>query len=209
MNRFERFKSPCEVLDIIIDEWCDQERDIRPNPTTKLELKNELGRAIGLGNGDDPNAPAKGIYRYCSGETPLSVEKTLLICHYIENYEFIQWLGYQAGMIMTHRAIIDNLDGLANEDIFEQIVMCLKETTGFVETLSHTYQSKPCYQLIVRIEDVFLKAMLQMEKCRLMLRKLIERMIKPGSQGELWFGFEPKKKNKKRGAGEPAKGGRK
>jgi hypothetical protein len=89
-NHFQACKTSHEVCDIVIDEWCDREREIRPIPVTKLALKNELGRAIGLGKGDDPNAPAKGIYRYCSDETPLSVEKTLLICDYIRNYELIQ-----------------------------------------------------------------------------------------------------------------------
>jgi len=31
-----------------------------------------------------------------------------------------------------------------------------------------------------------------------MLHKLVEHMIKPGSQGELWFGFESRKKSKKK-----------
>jgi len=195
-SRFQTCKTPHEVCDIIIDEWCDREREIRPTPVTKLELKNELGRAIGLGNGDDPNAPAKGVYRYCSGETPLSVEKALLICNYIKNYELIQWLGYQAGMIMTPRTVIDHLESLDAEDIFDEIVACLKETTNFIETLSTTYQAKPCFELVVRIEGVFLKTALQMEKCRLMFRKLIEKMMQPGSQGEIWLGFESKKKRK-------------
>lgn len=203
MNRFESFKSPHEVLDVIIDEWCDREREDREkrgiSKVSKLALKNEIGRAIGLGNGEDPNSPAKAIYRYCSGETPLSLEKSLMICNFIKNYELIQWTGYQAGMIMTPRTVITDLESLSNEDIFDQIVKCLRETTGFVEMLSTTYQSKPCYELVVKIENVFLKAMLQMEKCRLMLKKLIERMIEPGAQGELWFGFESKKMKKKRG----------
>jgi len=54
------------------------------------------------------------------------------------------------------------------------------------------------FELIVRINDVFFKAILQMEKCRLILRKLIERMIEPGSQGEFWLGFESKKAKKKK-----------
>lgn len=195
-SRFQTCKTPHEILDIVIDEWCDRERETRPNPTTKLELKNELGRAIGLGNGDDPNAPAKGIYRYCSGETPLSVEKALLICRYIKNYELIQWMGYQAGMIMTPRETIDHIDTLDAEDIFDEIVSCLRENTSFIETLSKTYQAKPCFEMVTRIEGIFLKTVLQMEKCRLMFRKLIEKMMDPGSQGELWFGFESKKKRK-------------
>jgi hypothetical protein len=201
MNRFDSFRSPEEVLDIVVDEWCGREREYREKrgiaKVSKLELKNELGRAIGLGNGEDQNAAAKAIYRYCSGETPLSLGKALMICKFIENYELIQWAGYQVGMIMTPRAVINDLEALSNEDIFDEIVGCLKDTTGFVEMLSTTYQSKPCYELIVRIEDVFLKAMLQMEKCRLMLRKLIERMIEPGSQGELWL-FGSKKATKKK-----------
>jgi len=58
-DRFHSFKSPHEVLDVIIDEWCDGQRETRPVPVTKLELKNELGRAVGLGNGDDCNTAAK------------------------------------------------------------------------------------------------------------------------------------------------------
>lgn len=191
-NRFYGCKTAHEVLDIVIDEWCDRERDTRPSPTSKLELKNELGRVVGLGNGDDHNAPAKGIYRYCSGETPLSIEKALAISRYIRNYELIQWIGYQAGMIMTPRAAIEQLDSLGPEDILDQIVECLKDTTRFIETLSRSYQSKPCLELINRIEGVFLKTSLQMEKCRLMFRKLIEKMLNPGRQGEIWFGFEKK-----------------
>jgi len=198
-SRFQTCKTDYEVLDIVIDEWCDRERETRHTPATKLELKNELGRAIGLGNGDNHDAPAKSVYRYCSGETPLSVSKALAICNYIKNYELIQWLGYQAGMIMTSRAEVDKLDGMDAEDIFDNIVFCLKETTNFIETLSKTYQSKPCFELITRIEGVFLKTSLQMEKCRLMFRKLIEKMMKPGAQGELWFGFESKKDRKRRG----------
>ena len=201
-NRFYDCKHAYEVLDILIDEWCDNERDTRPSHTSKLELKNELGRAVGLGNGDDHNAPAKGIYRYCSGETALSIEKALVISRYIRNYELIQWIGYQSGMIMTPRAAIDELDSMGPEDILDQIVECLKDTTRFIETLSRSYQSKPCLELINRIEGVFLKTSLQMEKCRLMFRKLIEKMLKPGSQGEIWFGFESTTKRKT-----PKKGG--
>lgn len=197
-SRFQNFKLPHEVIDVIIDEWCDRERGTRAVPTTKLELKNELGRAVGLGNGEENNTPAKGIYRYCSGETPLSLDKALAICRYMHNFELIQWMGYQAGMVMTPRAVIEELEGLETADIFDQIVECLTDTTYFIETLSRTYQSKPCFELITKIEGVFFKATLQMERCRLMFRKLIEKMMKPGSQGELWFGFEEKKTRKGR-----------
>lgn len=196
-SRFQNFKLPHEVLDVIIDEWCDHERQVRHVPTTKLELKNELGRSVGLGNGDENNTPAKGIYRYCSGETPLSLDKALAICRYMQNFELIQWMGYQAGMVMTPRAVIEELEGLDAADIFDQIVECLTDTTQFIETLSRTYQSKPCFELITKIEGVFFKATLQMERCRLMFRKLIEKMMKPGAQGELWFGFDSLKKTRK------------
>jgi len=148
MNRFDSCKSPQEVLDVVIDEWCCKEKEAREkgciSKISKLELKNELGRAIGLGNGEGQNSPAKGIYRYCSGETSLPLEKALMICKFIKNYKLIQWAGYQVGMIMTPRAVINNLETLSNEDIFDQIVKCLKETTRFVEIPSNIYQSKPC-----------------------------------------------------------------
>ncbi len=201
INRFQNYKTPHEVLDVVIDEWCDEEKQTRHVPASKLELKNELGRAVGLGNGEDNNTAAKGIYRYCSGETPLSLDKALHICRYIHNYELIQWMGYQAGMIMTPRAVLDELDGMDASDIFDQIVECLKDTTSFIETLSRTYQSKPCFELITKIEGVFFKATLQMERCRLMFRKLIEKMMKPGTQGEIWFGFESKTKKRRKANG--------
>ncbi|GER92659.1 hypothetical protein A45J_0377 [hot springs metagenome] len=200
VNRFENYKYAHEVLDIVIDEWCDRERERRRleglPPISKLELKNELGRAIGLGNGDADNSAGKGIYRYCSGETPITVEKALQICHYIKKYDFIQWIGYQAGMLMTHRIAIENLDGIDEDDMLYEIVSCLKDTTKFVETLSSTYQSKASFEAIRIIEDVFMKAILQMEKTRIMLKKLIERMLKPGTQGSFWL--MPEKKKKKR-----------
>jgi hypothetical protein len=198
VNRFENFKNAHEVLDTVIDEWCDRERERRKleglPPVSKLELKNELGRAVGLGNGDADNSAGKGIYRYCSGETPISVEKTILICHHIKNYEFIQWMGYQTGMLMTHRSIIENLDGIDEDDMLHEIVKCLKDTTKFVETLSSTYQSKASFEAIRIIEDVFMRAILQMEKTRLMLKRLVERMLKPGTQGAFWWMQEKKKK---------------
>ena len=201
MNRFEQYKNPHEVLDTIIDEWCDAERDRRrraglPVPS-KLELKNELGRAVGLGNGDDSNSAGKGIYRYCSGETPVSIEKALQISHYIKNYEIVQWMGYHAGMLMTPRTLIESIEHLEEEDMFSEIVKCLKDTTKFVETLSSTYQSRANAGALMLIEEVFMRALLQMEKTRLMLKKLVERMLKPGTQGTLWW-IEEKKKDQKR-----------
>ncbi|TAN40766.1 MAG: hypothetical protein EPN22_16845 [Nitrospirae bacterium] len=201
MNRFSHFKNPHEILDTVIDEWCDRERERRKQegipPLSKLELKNELGHAVGLGNGGDDNSAGKGIYRYCSGETLISIDKALQICHYIRNYELIQWQGYQCGMLMTHRSVLDHIDEIEEEDMLDEIVKCLKDTTKFVETLSSTYQQKASFEAIRIIEDVFMKAILQMEKTRLMLKKLVERMLKPGTQGTLWC--MPEKKNKKRG----------
>ncbi|MBI5205090.1 MAG: hypothetical protein HZA11_09250 [Nitrospirae bacterium] len=202
MNKFENYKNAYEILDAVIDEWCDRERERRRQeglpPISKLELKNELGRAAGLGNGDADNSAGKGIYRYCSGETPITVDKAMQICHYIKSYEFIQWMGYQTGMLMTHRSIIENLDGINEEDILSEIVKCLKDTTKFVETLSSTYQSKASFDAIRIIEDVFMRAILQMEKTRLMLKKLVEMMLEPGTQVSFWLMPEKKKKNKKR-----------
>jgi hypothetical protein len=190
MNRFKHVRSVHEVLDTVVDEWCERERSERAAKgvtVSKLALKNELGRAIGLGNGDDPNSAAKAVYRYCSGETPVSIEKGLAVCHHIKNYELIQWIGFEGGMIMTPKAVINDLEALDDSDILGEIVSCLTESTSLVSLLSTAYHGKPSFELITKVEDVFLRAMLQMEKCRLMLRHVIERMLQPGSQGELWF----------------------
>ncbi|MEW6115346.1 MAG: hypothetical protein AB1553_00390 [Nitrospirota bacterium] len=200
MNRFEQYKNSYEVLDAIIDEWCDAERERRRQAglpvLSKLELKNELGRAVGLGNGDDSNSAGKGIYRYCSGETPISIEKAILICNYINNNELVQWMGYHTGMLMTPRTVIESIGDLEEEDMFSEIVKCLKDTTKFVETLSSTYQSKANAGALMVIEEVFMRALLQMEKTRLMLKKLVERMLKPGTQGALWWTEEKKKRKR-------------
>jgi hypothetical protein len=193
MNRFQDCRNAHEVLDQIIDEWCEKERQGRtaqglPTPK-KSDLKTELGRAIGLGNGEDENSAGKGIYRYCSGETPLSVEKTLQICRYIGNYDMVRWLGFQSGLIMTPRAIIEAVGDLPEETLYEEIAACLKEASNFVETLSYTYRSSASFGSLKLIDEAMQRTVTQMEKSRLMLKKLIEGALKPGTQGAL-FGFK-------------------
>jgi hypothetical protein len=200
MNRFEDCRSAHEVLDQIIDEWCERERQQRtakglPTPK-KSDLKIEIGRAIGLGNGDDESSAGKGIYRYCSGETPLGVEKALQVCRYINNYDLIRWLGFQAGLIMTPRAIVDSACELPEDALYEEIALCLNEASHYVEMLSFCYRSPASFGSLRIIDETCMQAVTQMEKTRLMLKKLIEGAIKSGTQGALFgFGHNEKKKN--------------
>ncbi len=199
MNKFAEYKNGHEVLDEIIDEWCERkcgERVAKGLPASKkTDLKTELGLAIGLGNSDDPQSAGKGIYRLLSGETPISVERALLICRHIDDYRFIQWLGYQTGMLMTQRAVVESVGDLSEEDVFEEIVRCIKDASQFVETLSLTYKSAASFGSLRMVDEIFMKAITQMEKTRLMLRKLVEKTLKPGTQGAFWPGFE--KRNSK------------
>ena len=46
---------------------------------SKLQLKTRLARSIGLGHGSDSDdAALKALYRLCSAETPLSIERAIL-----------------------------------------------------------------------------------------------------------------------------------
>ncbi len=205
-SRFKEYRNAHEILDEVIDEWCERERRRRIEkglpPPKKSDLKTELGRAVGLGNGDDEKSAGKGIYRYCSGETPISIEKALQICNHIDNHEIIQWIGYQAGMLMTPRAAIDAIGECAEEDVFEEIVRCLKQATRFIETLSNTYQAAASLEAMTAVEEVFMRSILQMEKTRLMLKRLLETMISPGTQRSFWFGIKDPAAKGKKGKGE-------
>ena len=168
-----------ELLDRIIDEWCIKEisKCQRRNNTyiSKLSLKNELGKAIGLGTGQDPNSAAKGIYRYCSGETPLSVEKALMISRHIKNYELIQWIGWNAGTIMIPREIIHH-NGIENPKYtIREILKFVKLAHLCSEKLFFATQRKPNPAAIKSIENSFFKVVLQAEKCRFILKKFIEK----------------------------------
>jgi hypothetical protein len=200
MNKFQDCRSVYEVLDLILDEWCESEKQKRaaqglPTPK-KSDLKTEIGRAIGLGNGDDESSAGKGIYRYCSGETLISVEKALQICRHINNYDLIRWLGFQSGLIMTPRAIIESVGDLPEEALYEEIAACLSEASKFAETLSYVYRTAASFGSLKLIDESLLRAVAQMEKARLMLKRLIEGALKPGTQGAL-FRFKDDE-NKKR-----------
>lgn len=211
MNRFGEYKKPYEVLDAVIDEWCDRERASRTEKglpvRSKLELKNELGRIAGLGNGDAENSSAKGIYRLCSGETPISVEKALEICDYIGDYRFIQWIGFCSGMLMTRKAVIDAVEDLSEDGIYEEISKCFAGAGHLAKTLSDAYQSPASFSSLNMIEESFLQVNLQLEKTRLLLRELIERSLRPGTQGALWAGIGERKKDKRR-SGRAGKAGK-
>ncbi len=200
MSKFSEYRKPHEVLDAVIDGWCDREclsRQEKGFPfVSKLDLKNELGKAVGLGNGDCDNSAGKGIYRYCSGETPISVEKALLICRYIDNYDFISWIGFQSGMMMTPRAAVESVGELGEEELFGEIVDCLINAGDLTKILSRAYNAAASFNSLREIEEAFRKSILQMERTRLLLTELIERSLKPGTQGKFWAGPEPIKGKK-------------
>lgn len=202
MARFSEYREPHEVLDAVIDTWCESECQARRDSgfplVSKLDIKNELGKAIGLGNGDNDTSAARGVYRLCSGETPITVEKALLICRYINNYDFISWIGFQSGMMMTPRAAVESISQLGEEELFSEIVDCLLNAGDLTKTLSKAYQSTASFNSLREIEEQFRKSILQQEKTRLMLTELIERGLRSGTQGGLWAGSDTPAKGKKK-----------
>jgi hypothetical protein len=170
------------LLDEVIDDWVASEkanREKKGMTVSKLQLKTELGRAIGLGNGSDSeDAALKGVYRYCSGETPLSLEKAIAVCRHIDDYRIAEWFAFRCGLLTTPRSTIEDLETLENEDVFLQLVEAQKQTSSFIALLSSIYQQKPSLKLMTDIENSHQKAALSMEKGRASLLALMEKMMK-------------------------------
>jgi hypothetical protein len=176
-----------EILDDTVDQWVSEEKcrlEKEGIEASKLQLKTRLARSIGLGAGSDSdNAALKALYRFCSGETPLSIERALLIGQQTRDYRLIEWSAWQVGLLTTPR-ITNGGDLPDGEDIFLQIVELQKETSGFVALLSAAVQGKPSRNLINAIEDAHRKAALSMDKSARLLSGFVRQMLKTGAAGK-------------------------
>ena len=86
---------------------------------SKLQLKTRLARSIGLGHGSDSDdAALKALYWLCSAETPLSIERAILIAQQTHDCRLIEWAAWRAGLLTTPRVGIPDADLLDGEDIF-------------------------------------------------------------------------------------------
>ncbi len=185
-DSLRHLRAPHELLTEIIDEWVAKEQAERRKigiPCSKTSLKAELGRSLGLGNGADPDSAGRAIYRLCSGEQPLSLDRALDISHRTRDYRLVQWFGYQAGVLMTPRAAIGSADSLEDEDLVNQLARCLQENSSFVGLLSNAYTSKPSRQLVCAVEEAYCRLCLELEKTRLLGITLLENALS-GKAGE-------------------------
>jgi hypothetical protein len=175
------YAAPHEILDLIVDEWTIAEkaaREAKGIPTSKLQLKTELGRAMGLGNGSDSDdAALKGVYRYCSGETPLSLEKAIIVSSYIKDDRLAQWFAFRLGLVATPRAALDEAD-LSGDDVFLSLIESQQKTSSLLSLLSSAYQKKPSRRIMGEIEATHQQALEALEKSRLLMLRAMEAMLK-------------------------------
>ncbi len=178
------FHSVYEVLDDAIDSYVTKEKAVLEKKgitTSKLEIKIRLARSIGLGNGaESGDAPLKALYRLCSGETQISIERAILLCQQIEDYRLIEFCAFKCGLLTTPRAAVDagSMDG---EDVFQTVVELQKETSGLVALLSSAYGSKPSRSQLSAIETAHLRAATAMERSTLLLIGFMKGMLKTGA----------------------------
>lgn len=186
-GRVGHYQAAHEILDEAVDQFISEEKAIREKQgiaTSKLQLKTALARSVGLGNGaDSDDAALKALYRLCSGETPLSMERAIALCQQIKDYRLIEWAAFRCGLLTTPRMTIDDVEQLDGEDVFAQVIEVQKETSGFVALLSSAYQSKPNRHLMNAIEDAHQKAALAMEKSAVLLVRFMEKMLKTEGKG--------------------------
>lgn len=173
-----------EILDEAIDAYVAKEKariESRGIITSKLEIKARLARAIGLGNGGDgSDAALKALYRLCSGETQISLERVILLCQQIQDYRLIEFAAFRCGLLTTPRAAID-ADALDGEDIFLAVIELQKETSALVALLSAAYASRPSHNQMVAIEAAHKSAATAMERTTLLLVRFMGEMLKTGA----------------------------
>jgi hypothetical protein len=176
-----QYSSVQELFSEVVDDWVSSEKTSREKkgiPTSKVRLKTELGRAMGLGNGSDSDDGAlKGLYRYASGETSLSLAKTVAVCIFTKDTRLLEWGAFRAGLIATPRTMVDNGD-LTGEDVFLSLIEAQKETASLFALLSSAYQEKPSRELMRDIENLHQRAILAIERGRILMLSFMDKMLK-------------------------------
>ena len=186
-SKAERVAIAHEILDEIVDKFVNEEKgrlEKKGIKARKIEIKTRLARAIGLGNGaDSDDAALKALYRLCSGESALSIERAVLISQETGDLRLIEWCAFRTGLITTPRVAIADLDALDAEDVFAQIVTLQQETSALVALLTTVYQNKPSEDTIGAVESAHRNVSLTLEKSTLLLIRFMERMLK-GAAGK-------------------------
>ncbi len=187
-GKVEQYQAVNEILDDTVDRWVTEEKgrlEKEGISASKLQLKTRLARSIGLGHGSDSDdAALKALYRLCSAETPLSIERAILIAQQTHDCRLIEWAAWRAGLLTTPRVGIPDADLLDGEDIFLQVVELQRETSSFVALLSAALQGKPSRQLVNAIENAHQKAATSMERSARLLSGFIKQMLKKGAAGK-------------------------
>lgn len=188
-GKVERIGAVNEILDEIVDRYVTEEKgrlEKKGIEARKIEIKTRLAKSVGLGNGSDSDdAALRALYRLCSGESSLSLERAALITRQTGDYRLVESLAWSVGLLTTPRVAVDDLDSLDAEDIFAQIVTLQQESASLVTLLMSAYQGRPSREIVSAIEDAHRKAALSMEKgTALLIRSLVDKMLKTGAAGK-------------------------
>jgi hypothetical protein len=183
-SKIGHYQTAHEVLEEAVDAFVAKEKALLEKkgiPTSKIEIKTRLARSVGLGDGD---AALRALYRALSGELSLPIERAIAICQEIDDFRLIEFCAWRCGLLTAPRAVIEDVDGLDNEDVFAAIVAGQVETARLITLLTTAYQGRPSIDAMNAVEDAHRTAALALEKSALILVRFMEKMLKMGAAGK-------------------------